>query len=435
MANRSVKQPGAAKGARFILYSLIGIFMFFIPITIGPKTTIPIDHIVTYIRTIPNFTPIFGTIIVTIGGLYPFITKTWNKSVVSTIFSILGLIGIIFVYMVVFQKGPAALLEADMMPYVFQTVVVPVATIVPIGSVFLAFLVSFGLMEFIGHFMRPIMRPLFKTPGRSAIDAVASFVGSYSLALMVTNGIYKQGKYTVKEASIIATGFSTVSATFMIIVANALGIMDYWNLFFWLTLIITFVVTAITTRLYPLSRKPETCYNNVPISEEPNERVSFRLGWSYAMNAFDQAPKLFSSVKNNIRDGIRLSMSIAPNIMSIGVIALLLANYSPIFDWLGYLFYPLASLLRIPDAMLFSKGVAVNLADMYVPAILLKDSALTTRFITAIICISEILFFSASVPCILSTEIPISVKDIVIIWFERVVLTMIIATPIVYLLL
>ena len=64
------------------------------------------------------------------------------------------------------------------------------------------------------------MRPLWKTPGRSAIDAVASFVGSYSLALLITNRVYKEGKYTTKEATIIATGFSTVSATFMIIIAK-----------------------------------------------------------------------------------------------------------------------------------------------------------------------------------------------------------------------
>ena len=42
--------------------------------------------------------------------------------------------------------------------------------------------------------------------GRSAIDAVASFVGSYSLALLITNRVYKEGKYTTK-AAIIATGF------------------------------------------------------------------------------------------------------------------------------------------------------------------------------------------------------------------------------------
>lgn len=59
----------------------------------------------------------------------------------------------------------------------------PVITIVPIGAVFLALLINYGLMEFVGVFMRPVMRPLWQTPGRSAIDAVASFVGSYSVAL------------------------------------------------------------------------------------------------------------------------------------------------------------------------------------------------------------------------------------------------------------
>ena len=40
------------------------------------------------------------------------------------------------------------------------------------------------------------------------------------LALLITNRVYKEGKYTTKEAAIIATGFSTVSATFMIIIAK-----------------------------------------------------------------------------------------------------------------------------------------------------------------------------------------------------------------------
>ena len=80
---------------------------------------------------------------------------------------------------------------------------VSVTTIVPIGSVFLAFLTGFGLMEFIGVFMEPVMRPFFKTPGRSAVDAVASFVGSYSLALLITNRVYMEDTYTKKEAAII----------------------------------------------------------------------------------------------------------------------------------------------------------------------------------------------------------------------------------------
>ena len=40
---------------------------------------------------------------------------------------------------------------------------------------------------------------------------------------------------------------------------------------------------------------------------------------------------------------------------------------------------------------------------------------------------SEVLFFSASIPCILGTDIDISLKDIIITWVERVILSLLLA--------
>jgi nucleoside recognition membrane protein YjiH len=54
------------------------------------------------------------------------------------------------------------------------------------------------------------LMPIFKTPGKSAVDAVASFVGSYSLGLLITNRVYKQGMYNKREATINNRGFSFV---------------------------------------------------------------------------------------------------------------------------------------------------------------------------------------------------------------------------------
>lgn len=39
---------------KFLLYSFIGIFMFFISIKIGDRNTIPIDHLVKFILKIPH---------------------------------------------------------------------------------------------------------------------------------------------------------------------------------------------------------------------------------------------------------------------------------------------------------------------------------------------------------------------------------------------
>ncbi len=432
--NGSMSAKTGSNITKFLLLNAIGIFMFFISVTINGTKSIPIDHIVTAIRSIPNFGPVYGGLIVVIGAVLPFVRGTWNKDTVTTVFSIFKVIGIGVVIMAIFGFGPARFHDPDMLPFVFNKVVVPVTSLVPIGAIFLAFLINYGLMEFIGVFMKPVMRPLWKTPGRSAIDAVASFVGSYSVGLLITNRVYKEGFYSQKEASIIATGFSTVSATFMVVVAKTLGLMDKWNLYFWSTLIITFLVTAITTRIYPLNKKPDLGYEGMEVVKEPvvEKGKLFSTALNEGLEACSQAPGFVEGLIKNFKDGINLALNIGPTLMSIGFLGLLLAEYTPLFDIMGYIFLPFTMILGFgPEAMMVAKGCAISLAEMFLPANIVAAGSPLAQGVIAIVCVAEILFFSASIPCILGTDIKLSVKDLVIIWAERVVLSLILATPVV----
>lgn len=213
-------------------------------------------------------------ILLVLGALYPFVTKKWKASKVTMVLSIFKLGGLVAGVMLIFGFGPAWLFNPDVGPFLLEKLIKPVGLVIPIGSIFLALLVCYGLLEFIGVFMQPVMKPVFKTPGRSAVDAVASFVGSYSVGLILTNRVFKEGKYTAREAAIIATGFSTVSATFMVVVAKTLDLMAYWNLFFWVTLVVTFVVTAITARIYPLNKiKDEYYEGSIPQPEKIIKKI------------------------------------------------------------------------------------------------------------------------------------------------------------------
>lgn len=273
----------------FFIYSLIGIFMFFVPIKIGVRKTIPIDHLVKAILKIKYLGSVYGLMIITVGLILPFYSKTWNKSKMNLIMTVFNISGFIFTIMSIFKIGPQLIIQDTMAPYVLEKVVIPVILIVPVGSIFLAFLISYGLMEGIGVLMEPVMKPVFRTPGKSALDAVTSFVGSYSLALLVTNRVYRENKYTAREAAIIATGFSTVSATFMIITVNTLGLMEHWTIYFWVCLVVTFVVTAITARLYPLSRMPNTYFDsNHVLVETKNveKRNIFKKAWEESIHNF-----------------------------------------------------------------------------------------------------------------------------------------------------
>ncbi len=422
---------------KFFAFSLFGIFMFFISITLNGKKTIPLDHLVTFIRTQFSSAIVYYILIIVIAGaVYPFYKRTWNRSVVEIVISLLKIIGAIASILVVFKVGPSWLLAADMGPYWYNSLLTPIGVLVPIGAIFLAMLVGYGLLEFIGIIVQPIMRPIWKTPGRSAIDAVASFVGSYSIGLLITNRIYKEGKYTTKEAVIIATGFSTVSVTFMIVVAKTLGLMDIWNLYFWVTFLVTFLVTAISVRIWPIRNMSMDYYNQMDGDvEKIVKEKRLQCAWREALQTAENAPNLWQSMKDNVKDGLVMAMGILPTIMSIGLIGLWLVNNTPIFDYAAYLFVPITYLLQMTEPLIVAKAAVINLIDMFLPSLVAIDSAIETRFIVGTLSISAILFFSALIPCILSTEIPISLGKMIAVWFVRTVLTLIIVTPIAYILL
>ncbi len=431
------REDGGPRGVwRFFVYSLIGIFMFFIPVNIGGKETIPLDHLVGWITGLLGPAVkylILGVILA--GTIYPFATGRWKESRLKTLFAFLNVLGLATGIALVFNVGPAWLFDPDMGPFLFNKLVIPVGMIVPIGAVFLALLVGYGLMEFVGVLVQPVMRPVWRTPGRSAIDAVASFVGSYSLGLLITDRMYQAGRYTGREAAIIATGFSTVSVTFMVIVAKTLDIMHLWLPYFFLAFGVTFLVTAIAVRIPPLSRIPDEYF---PVSTpQPEAKVTsrrFATAWKEAMGMLGNAPKLGANVRDNFKDGILMAMAILPSILSVGLIGLVLARFTPLFDWLGYLFLPITWALGLPDPLLAAKASSVGIAEMFLPAtIVAGHESDALRLVIAVVCVSAIIFFSALVPCILATRIPIKVWHLLVIWAQRVALTLLITTPIAYL--
>src|SRR5690625_2220764 len=324
---------------KFFLLSLIGIFTFFIPIKINGERTIPLDHIVTFIGdTFSTAVPYYILIVVLLGAIFPFYNRTWNKNIVEVVLSIFKILGAIVTFLLVFNIGPNWLSDPDMGPYLFDNLVTSVGLILPIGAVFLALLVGYGLLEFVGVFLQPIMRPIWKTPGRSAIDAVASFVGSYGIGLLITNRVFKEGKYNVKEATIIATGFSTVSVTFMIIIAKTLDMMDIWNIYFWVTLVVTFLVTAITVRIWPLSKISDDYYEGQEgHPEQIVKKDKLKVAWGQAMEVADKAPSLPRNIWINFKDGFKMTMAILPSIMSIGLLGLVLSEYILFFVIIGCL--------------------------------------------------------------------------------------------------
>lgn len=429
--NKGYVQSQSNNAWRFFVFSFIGILCFFVPIEIAGTSSIIVDHVHLAIRALfGGLMPYIALIMILAGAILPLIRKSYKNSFADFVIVVFKVLGAIIGMMYVFHFGPALLFKKDYGPFLFEQLMMPLSVLIPVGAIALSLLVSYGLLEFVGVFMEPVMRPIFKTPGKSAVDAVASFVGSYSLGLLITNRVYKEGLYNKREATIIATGFSTVSATFMIIVANTLGLMPHWNLYFWGTLVITFIVTAITAWLPPIVNESTEYYNGQE-GEPEVEIVGSRLKTAYAeaLKKNASTPSLAKNVWDNLRDGLEMTIAILPSILSIGFLGLILANFTPVIDWLSYIFYPFIYIFPTPDQALLAKASAISIIEMFLPSLLVAKAALSTKFIVGIVSVSAIIFFSALVPCIMATEIKIPIWKLVIIWFLRVVLTLLITIP------
>jgi len=417
----------------FSLASLFGVFIFFIPVTFNGHHTIPLDHIVSFITAgIPTACAIFTFAIIVIGGILPFVQRTWKQDSVTIAFSFIKLLAIGPVVMVMFNIGPSVLMQPNMLPFLFTKVAVPVGIIVPIGATLLTFLTGYGLVECIGVLMRPIMRPIWKLPGLATVNAITSFVGSFAIGILLTNRLYNEGRFTRREAVTVIGGFSTASAAFMVIVAKTLGLMERWNTFFWVTLVVTFAVSAIIARLRPLS-----AYDDSYATPEGNPETEckgnlLKGACIEGIKTAGNAPALMQNLKSSFVDGMMMNLRMLPSILSFGVISLLLIKMTPVFDYLAYIYYPITWLFGIPDAMLVAKASAIVGAEMFIPSVLAAGAgaADASKFVIGVVSISVILFFSGSIPVIIATDVKFLLRHMLVVILERTVLTLLIACPI-----
>ncbi|UNM97172.1 YjiH family protein [Ignatzschineria rhizosphaerae] len=425
-ANRENSSDNRFFLIKILLLSLVGIFAFFISIDIGGKETILLDHIAGFV--INDLRPLAITAILLImayGAISPYVKGQYKTSLSELIFSIFKVLGFLLAILYLTKTAPSWAMQPDMLPFLFEKLALSVGLLIPIGAIALTFLIGFGLLEFVAVYMEKLMRPLFRTPGASAIDAVASFVGSYSIGLLITDRVFKQGKYSPREAVIVATGFSTVSATFMIIVAKTLDLMGSWNFFFWSTFLITFAVTTITVYLPPISGLDNIAKN--PLPEAP-KRGRFAHARALSIEKYQSNPPFLKLLWDNLKDGLRMSSVVAPSILAIGFTGLILSKYTPLFEWLGVVLKPILMLTGFENAQEHSGAIASGLAEMFLPAILLNETDLSIRYIAAVTSIGSVLFFSGSVPCILATSIPIKIWHILVIWFIRTALCLLLAS-------
>lgn len=435
------KKTTTADLLKFLIPSLLGILLFMIPIPFQGKVTIPVAIFADQLKSaLESQIPAIMMIIITITAIGTLLAKIAKPNFimsrpflnnlfhVNMIWVISRVLAAIFVIMTFYKIGPEAIWSDDTGGLLLTDLLVTLFCVFLFAGLLLPLLLNFGLLDLFGALLTKVMRPLFKLPGRSSIDALASWLGDGTIGVLLTSKQYEEGYYTKREAAIIGTTFSIVSITFsMVIIAT----VDLAHLFVPYYLTITFaglVCALIMPRIWPLAKKADTYYQDKP-SKQTTELIPegyTRFGYGLEQAQLTARNNRFTTFfKDGIQNVLDMWMGVAPIVMAFGTLALIIAENTKIFQWLGMPFIPLLELMQVPEAQAASQTLVIGFADMFLPSVLAAGiESEMTRFIIASISVSQLIYMSEVGGLLLGSKVPVSFKDLVVIFFLRTLISL-----------
>ncbi|PTP81141.1 YjiH family protein [Vibrio splendidus] len=442
--NTNTAQPEKSKGSFwvFLIPSLIGLFLFMAPISYQGDLTIPVAILAKSIQAV------FGeSLVAIITAIVAFMSVA---SVLSTIFKpafitsnsclnglfnpsplwlLVRLIGGAAAFMAFFQVGPEFIWEENTGGLVLEGLLPTLFSVFIFAGLLLPLLLNFGLLELFGTLLSKVMRPIFNLPGRSAIDCMASWLGDGSVGILLTSKQYEKKFYTQREAAVVGTTFSAVSITFSLVVIAQVELEHLFLPFYAAICLAGIVAAVIIPRLPPLSMKKDTFIDGSKPHKDadaiPAGHSTFSWGLELAVNKASQVKSAKSVFAEGIRNAVDMVFGVLPVVMGLGTMALVIAEYTSVFSFLGQPFIPFLELLGVPEAVAASETIVVGFADMFIPAILAAsiDNEMT-RFVIAAMSVTQLIYMSEVGALLLGSKIPVNILELFIIFILRTLITL-----------
>ncbi|WP_034328787.1 YjiH family protein [Alkaliphilus transvaalensis] len=426
---------------RFIIPSLIGALLFMIPISNNGEITIPIALFSKSLQgALTDSLPAITTILMLLSFAGSIITKIFKPSFilknsflkslfdVTPLWLISRIIGATFALLTLLEVGPSAIWSEDTGGLLLFDLIPILFSVFLFAGLFLPLLLNFGLLEFFGSLLNKIMRPIFNLPGRSSIDCITSWLGDGTIGVLLTNKQYEEGYYTKREAAVIATTFSAVSITFSLVVIAQVGLAHLFVPFY-LTVTLSGVAAAIIVpRIPPLSRKLDSYYNDMKVNTGeviPEDYTALQWGVKQAVNKAGQQSNVGEFFIGGIKNVLDMWLGVIPIVMAFGTLALVIAEFTPIFQWLGLPFIPLLKIMGVPYAAEASQTLVIGFADMFLPAIIgSRIESELTRFVIACVSVTQLIYMSEVGGLLLGSKLPINIKDLLLIFIQRTLVTL-----------
>lgn len=134
---------------------------------------------------------------------------------------------------------------------------------------------------------------------------------------------------------------------------------------------------------------------------------------------------LYKMFLMNLTGVVTMIVTILPVVLVIGTLGLLVAQYTPLFQYFGKPFVPLLEMLQIPEAVEASECIVVDFAEMILPSLLSTtiENELT-RFFIASLSVVQLIHLSETGALLIACNIPVGLAELFVIFILRTMVTL-----------
>lgn len=414
------------KVLRFIVLSVVGVFLYFIPLD---GSRVPVVILVGIVKdflgdqlkylVVLVLAILLGTILGAKVFKIPACVELHKKDKTSKL--IHYAVAFLVVLAVLLQLPPAAVFAH---PEIGKSILGLAGTVMLTVSIcggFIVFILKSGIVEFVGTLMEPLMRPLFKMPGAAAINYISSYVVSAAVGVYMTDQYYEDKVYTRREAVAAATCFSTISVGYIGVLASIGGISELYGTLLVLTFALVFVMTVITVRIPPFNRIQQVYIDGTSYVKEGQNTQDGSRFYRAVLAASKRSEEFtVKAFVDSMVNALKFAQSIIAYMIPIVMVTQVIVQYTPLFTWLGYPIAPVLNLLGLPDAARIAPAVLLGFIEVSLPAISVSSGvAAQSVFFVIMLSIMQVIFMTEAGNAMLGSKLGIKFGNLVVYFLIR----------------
>lgn len=403
---------------KIISFSALGICIFFFPVIINKQLIFPIFFItdLVYLKY-EQFVYICVVVFIALLSIKQ-IGKN-EKDLIDKIDITLKLVSLL-ILIILITKHEFIFFKDEDLVQIMKESIFKITILLPISSLFLPFLLDYGLLYLFDCFFSRFTKRFFRVSGKNILIFLIFFFVDSFLGFYVVYKLYKEGKLRNNECINAVLNYPVLNFSLVIYISTQLKIN-------FITLVICYLfIFAITNiiicRIYPIKNKQKTFFVKNKYKEKSCRKNKFKMAISlYLQNK--EGKNIFKNILNYFNEVINIASNIIPILLISFLFTDILIRNDNIINSLSNLYSMFFEKLKMPYYDYISKSITLGFFNQ-IYSIEALNNAITfvSRLIIAIIIICQGISFTTNIVFIRLNMRFITYKDILVVYIEKILI-------------